>query len=364
MDNQLQLSNSFKCPACGSDMNYDVSSKSLNCAICGRSNEAYAVNEEIMNIDFSKIESDDSLRDWGVESKTFLCDACGNETIDPNTESVTSCVFCGSPEIHQINEHTCIRPDVLIPFKIDVNKATLLFVEWIKKRRLAPFSLNREYRSGNIRGIYIPYWSYDANAHSSYTGQAGDYYNDNESYTSTVNGKTDAKTQRVQKIRWRFVSGSYDRTFKELMFNDSGIDQKVLQSLEPFRLGDLVKYDSRFLTGFFAERCRTGLKSVWERAKAYMDNVLREDIQETVKRGSDVLGKVNICTKYDDIKYRHMLLPVWTSSYHFRGKTYGFYINGQTGLVQGSSPKSALKIGGIILGIFAIAAVLYFVLKK
>ncbi|MDD5018591.1 MAG: hypothetical protein PHO15_10905, partial [Eubacteriales bacterium] len=91
--------------------------------------------------------------------------------------------------------------------------------------------------------------------------------------------------------------------------------------------------------------------------------IIRSDIKAIIKRGCDVVGTVNVCTNYTDIKYKHMLLPVWISSYQFRGKVYNFFVNGQTGEVQGSSPKSALKISIIAVIIAAVIAALYFILR-
>ena len=154
--------------------------------------------------------------------------------------------------------------------------------------------------------------------------------------TVTVNGRTETRPHRVQKIRWRFVSGTYDKAFNDIIFNDSDrIDQKIIEKIEPFHLNELVEYNAKFLAGFAAERYKTGLKAVWERAKKYISNILRTDIQSIIKRGSDVVGTVNISTTYSDIKYKHMLLPIWILSYTFKGRVYNFFVNGSDGRSTG-----------------------------
>ncbi len=361
MSSLLQTSDYFKCPSCGADMKLDVPSKTACCDFCNRKDEITAVNEDIVDLDFNKTETDASLNDWGTDVSVVRCAGCGKQSLSASADA--PCAFCGSADMTFVDMLPGLRPDSLIPFKIDVNKAVQLFIRWIKRRRFSPFALKREFKAGNIRGVYIPYWSYDTNAKSSYTGQAGDYYYDDETSTVTISGKTETKTRRIQKIRWRFVSGSYDRNFKDIMFNDSALDQKVLESLEPFRLNELIKYEPRFLQGFYVERQSGGLKAVWERARSYMGKAIRTDIQDTIRRGCDVLGKININTNFTDVKYRLMLLPVWISSYRFRSKTYNFYINGQTGEVQGKSPRSILKIGGIIVILAGIITGLCFLLK-
>ena len=362
-DTNLKNDN-FKCPSCGADMRYDPGSGMLHCDFCDRKEEICANNEDIEEYDFLSAETDTSLNDWGAETKTIECKNCGGKTVVPSDQTTVNCAFCGSSSVVSIDELPGIKPESLIPFKIESSKALSLFGGWIKKRYLAPFSLKKEYKAGNLKGVYIPYWSYDANTLSTYTGQAGDYYYVTEMRTVTINGRTETRPHRVQKIRWRFVSGSYDKFFDDIIFNDSGnVDQKLIEKIEPFHLNELVKYNPKFLAGFAAERYKSGLKAVWERAKAHMSRIIRADIRAIIKRGCDVVGTVNVCTNYTDIKYKHMLLPVWISSYKFKGKMYNFFVNGQTGEVQGSSPKSALKIAGIVLIIAAIITALYFLLK-
>lgn len=363
MSEKIVKSDSFKCPSCGADMKFDPSSGMLLCDFCDRKEKIKAVNEDIEEYDFLSAESDESLNDWGAQTKTIQCDNCGGKTVMPTGETTVTCAFCGSPNVIATDELPGIKPESLIPFKIDFNKANTFFAGWIKKRRLAPFALKKQYKAGKMKGVYIPYWSYDTNTQSNYTGQAGDYYYVPETYTVTVDGKTETRTRQVQKIRWRFVSGTYDKLFDDIIFNDSGnVDQKIIEKIEPFRLNELIKYNAKFLAGFAAERYKSGLKAVWERAKTFITKVIRNDIRDIIKRGCDVVGTVNVSTNYTDIKYKHMLLPMWISSYRFKGKVYNFFVNGQTGEVQGRSPKSALKIGGLVLIGIAIIVGLYFLL--
>ncbi len=364
MKNNDVKNESFKCPSCGADMKYDSQLGQLGCDFCDRRERLLAVNEDIEEFNFEAAENDESLNDWGLKTKTIKCSNCGAKTVTATDKPLVSCAFCGSVNIAPVQEQPGIRPESLIPFIIDMNKAALLFETWIKKRWLAPFALKKGYSSNKLRGVYIPYWSHDTQTKSSYIGQAGDYYNDTEMRTVTVDGKTETKPHKVQKVRWRFISGTFDKKFDAIMYNDSrNIDPKRIEKIEPYRLNELIKFDQKFMTGFEAEHYNSGLKIIWGRAKAFMRKSIRNDIRDILKRGSDVVGTVNISTHYTDIKYKHMLLPIWISSYEFKNKIYNFFVNGQTGEVQADSPKSVLKIGGIVLIILAVAAALYFILK-
>ena len=364
MSENNAINKSFKCPSCGADMRFDPASGRLKCDYCDREEAIDATNEDIVEYDFNSAENDASLRDWGTQTKTIQCENCGGTTIVPAEQRTVSCSFCGSPKVLAIEELPGIRPESLIPFKIDDDDAKKRFIKWIGKRKFAPSALKKTVRADNLRGVYIPYWSYDTNTQSSYTGQAGDYYYVSETYTVTVNGKAETRTRQVRKIRWRFVSGTYDKSFDDIIFNDSGnVDHSIIERIEPFMLNELLRYNPKFLAGFEAERYKTGLKAVWERAKQRITSILRSDITAIILRGCDEVGKLNVSTNYKDIKYKHMLLPVWISSYTYRDKLYNFYINGQTGEVQGRAPKSVLKIAALIAGIAAVAVAAYFIIK-
>ena len=229
--------------------------------------------------------------------------------------------------------------------------------------KLAPFKMKKEYSSGTPSGVYIPYWSFDAKTKTAYSGQAGDYYRETDQDTHTEGDKTEARPKSVKKLRWRFVSGSYDKAFNGIIYNDSKeLGGDIVQRLEPFKLNELEKFTPRHLAGFSAQRYGSGPKAAWTRAKTFMSGVIREDVRGIVKRGSDVLGPVNICPEYTDIHHKLMLLPVWISSYRYKDKLYSYYINGQTGEITGNSPKSALKIFIIILIALALLTALYFLL--
>ena len=227
----------------------------------------------------------------------------------------------------------------------------------MKKRFWAPNALKKDYQiDKTFKGIYVPYWTYDTQTYSSYNGQAGHYYYVTQRYTVMVDGKPQARTRQVQKIRWFPVSGNHNKFFDDVLVNDSAnIDQNIIAAIQPFNLQALTLYDAKYLAGFAAEKYKSGVKSIWEKAKNMISQRIQNDIRVIILRSADVVGTLNIHTDYQDVTYKHMLLPVWISAYHFRGKLYNFYINGQTGEVQGKSPVSVFKVIIAIL----IAAVVF-----
>lgn len=358
----VSKANSFKCPSCGADMQLNPSAGILHCNICNRNDEIYTEDEEIVDFSFDNVINDPENNNWGVKTNMISCGKCKSSFIYPEGRTPAICAFCGSQIFTVTDPSLTMRPDYLVPFKNDINKSFSILNKWIKRKLLAPRPLKKELKGVGINGAYIPYWVFESDTNSKYTGQAGDKYKENETSTSTVKGKTETKTKRVSKIRWHFVSGSYDHKYKDILYNDSQFNQRVLKKLEPFKLNELIQYEPRLIEGIAVEHYKTGLKAVWERARDFMRKSIQHEICNTIKRGSNVVGKVNISTKYKDIKYRLLLFPVWVATYGYKGKIFTAYINGQTGVIIGKSPKSFLKILIGIIVIVAVLAALYFLL--
>ena len=68
----------------------------------------------------------------------------------------------------------------------------------------------------------------------------------------------------------------------------------------------------------------------------------------------------SINTTVSDVTFKHVLLPVWLAAYKYRGKTYRFVVNGQSGKVQGERPWSAWKIAfAVVLGLIVAGGIGY-----
>ena len=353
----MNSSYSFHCPSCGDEMKTD--GNILSCPYCGNNEQLSAVNSDTEELDFNALETESVWQ----EPITQRCGRCGSETAYIPGTVPGPCIYCANNNISSLDKPYGVRPSMIAPFRLTSGQAAAHLDGWLKKRFLAPFPFKKELSSSSINGLYLPYWSFGANANAEYAGQAGSYYQDTEIYTSSSGERTQAKNRRVRRVRWRMVSGCYNKKFSDIIFGDvSHIDAKVIKRIEPFKLSELVKYDDRYVSGFAIERYKLGLKASWDRAKAYMGTVLRDDITAIVKRGSDVTGSVNIATEYTDISHQLLLFPIWISTYRFRNKAFNVYINGQTGEIFGESPVSILKLGIIALAAAAAAALLIWLL--
>jgi hypothetical protein len=206
----------------------------------------------------------------------------------------------------------------------------------------------------------MPYWTYDSNTITQYTGLQGIHYYVTESYTDSE-GRS--QTRQVQRTRWLPASGTVYNNFDDvLVVSSKSLPENFANELEPWDLHELKTYDDKFLSGFVTESYQIDLKFGFEKAKNRMQPVIKSSVINDI--GGDVQQVTSMDSTYNDIKFKHILLPVWLSSYRYKDKVYRFLINARTGEVQGERPYSAAKIALLVISILAvIGAGVYFYMK-
>jgi hypothetical protein len=178
----------------------------------------------------------------------------------------------------------------------------------------------------------------------------GDHYYVTESYTDS-NGRS--QTRSVQKTRWSAASGHVSNSFDDVLVCAShSLPEKLVNELEPWDLPELVKYNDNFLAGFITESYQTGLKDGFGKAKVRMEDRIRSSVRSDI--GGDTQQITTLSTEYNDITFKHILLPLWISAYRYNNKVYRFTINARTGEVQGERPYSAIKIALLVIAIIGI----------
>jgi predicted RNA-binding Zn-ribbon protein involved in translation (DUF1610 family) len=354
-ENKIQ----FPCPGCGGDMVFDVEKQCLSCPYCDNTiaidqNEYSVIHEYPI-----ETASDAASRDWGGQTKVIHCDSCGAETVINAKQLSTECAFCGSMQIHSQANEDIIKPESLIPFKVDKRTASEKFKNWLKKRWLSPNNLKQMAREEKINGVYIPFWTYDADTRSFYTAEKGTWYYVTETvWVTDEDGKKRPEQKRVRKTRWSFTSGTYHHFFDDVLVCASQTEGKrLIKKLEPFHLQELSPYKNEYLSGFMAEKYSTGLRDGFDEAKSIIKSELYNMIRSQII--ADEIRNLRIKTSFHNVTFKHILLPIWISSYRYKDKVYKFLVNGQTGKVSGQAPISAIKlIILILLGLVVIAVIL------
>jgi len=355
----------FGCINCGADLKFKPGTTHLNCEYCGAANEIPVIDIEIEELDFHEYLKKNKSGTETVEVTLVKCESCGSEsTLEPNISS-SSCPFCTTPLIASAAKSvSVIQPKSILPFKIEKQEAISLFKKWIKKLWFAPNALKKAVLSlENFKGIYLPFWTYDAHSETQYIGQRGEDYYVTENYSAEEDGKTVTKSRQVQKTRWHHASGSIQKAFDDVLVPATeSLPKKKLQELEPWDLENLVPFDPKYLSGFITEKYQVDLEGGYGKAEIIMKELIERSVREHI--GGDRQKIFSSKTNFANITFKHILLPVYASAYKFQGKVYRFMVNARTGEVQGERPWSKLKIALTAIGVIVLAAAIYFVYKS
>jgi len=355
-----ETSNSIKCRDCGANLKYLPGTPYLNCEYCGARNEIEQEAElTIVENDFESFLNEHAHQSDKQEVSTVKCDNCGaSTTLQPNV-TAQGCPYCDTPlVIRNATTSTIIKPAYLLPFKIERKKATEEFVSWAGSRWFAPNKLKEYARTSaeKLNGIYMPYWTYDSNTETEYSGMRGVHYYETEHYTDSE-GKR--QSRQVRRTRWWPASGVVHNQFDDvLVVSSHSLPEKLANALEPWDLQALAAYRDEYLSGFISESYQVDLRTGFEKAKEQMDPVIRNTVCNDIGGDEQQITSLNVA--YNDITFKHILLPVWLSAYRYNGKVYRFLINARTGEVQGERPYSAVKIALFVLLLLAVIAVIVF----
>ncbi len=351
----------FPCSNCGAELRFAPGAEALQCPYCGVVNEIEAIEAAVEELDFQAALARLRAGEETYEVVTVKCKNCGAETtFDPNITS-DDCAFCGTPHVLEKGSTRLIKPQALLPFRIEQRDAMERFLGWIKGLWFAPNDL-KEYarQEGKLAGMYLPHWTYDAETSTRYHGQRGEYYYVTETYTTTENGKPVTRTRQVQKTRWYPASGTVHNTFDDvLVVASDSLPRSYVTKLEPWDLDAVVVYQEAYLSGFRTESYTVDLESGFGLATKRMEPTIDATIRRDI--GGDTQRILSKDTRYYDVTFKHLLLPLWISAYRYSGKVYRFMVNARTGAVSGERPWSWIKIAlAVIAALLVIAVIVFF----
>jgi DNA-directed RNA polymerase subunit RPC12/RpoP len=351
----------FPCDQCGNDLRFDPVQSQMVCDYCG-STEAIAANPwkgaSLKELDFNAASADQLPEAETEETRVVKCVNCGAQfEFDPAVHAA-ECPFCATPIVTDTGSSRHIKPRGVLPFSVDEKSAHKSMSDWLGRLWFAPNGLKKYARKGRkMQGIYVPYWTFDAETKSRYKGERGTVYY--VSRTVTRNGKR--VTEQVAKVRWRSASGRVARFFDDvLVLASTSLPKRYTDALEPWDLPALEPYQPQYLAGFRAEAYTVELADGYTQARQHMARVIERDVRFDI--GGDRQRIHDIDTDVSEVMFKHILLPVWLAAYKYRGQTYRFVINGRTGRVQGERPWSVIKITiAVTLGLLAATGIGYLI---
>lgn len=354
----------FPCTQCGAKVEFAPGTDSLRCPYCGTLTRIPSSDIPIEERDFVTHAAADLGADAEMEEVASVrCASCAALVQPPRSAEAFPCPYCGSSIVAAAISQRLIKAQAVLPFEIDRQRATELFRRWIHRLWFAPNALKKLARlDGRLQGLYAPFWTYDTDTKSRYTGQRGDNHYVTKTRTVTRNGKTVRETYQDVEIRWRPAAGTVRRHFDDMLVCGSeSLPRDLAEALEPWDLANLTPYADEYLSGFLAERYQVDVRRGWQRAQERMEVVIRRDVERDI--GGDHQRIHTLDTDHRAITFKHVLLPMWICSYRYKERIYRFLVNARTGEVQGQRPWSWVKIMLTALVLAAIAIVLYTVLE-
>ncbi len=351
-----QIAPSFSCTGCGARVEYAPGTTVLRCPYCGHEQQVGAARRDVREHPVTELAQLPPRQRTAPTGHAFTCQKCGARTESDALSDL--CQFCGAPLVADAGQLDRIPPEAVLPFELDRDGARKALRGWVSSRWFAPGKLKRVTEAETLKGTYLPHWTYDARTRTDYLGERGDYYYETETYTETVNGQQQTRTRQVRRTRWRPASGTVRRDFDDLLVPGTRrLDEARLGKLGPWPLTQSVAYQPDYLAGYQSLRYEVEPEEGLVTAKAMMEPVIRQDCRDDI--GGDEQRVHTMDTRYEDVTFKLMLLPVWLAGYLYGGRSWQVMVNARTGEVLGERPYSAAKItAAILVGLALIAAII------
>lgn len=342
----------FPCATCGAELAWDPDADAMICAYCQTSVPVPRAEGTILERPLT--DADLAERGYGVERRVLKCGTCGASVTLDESATASDCAFCGSSQVlAQEANRNAIRPESVVPLDVGRAGAEQAFRSWIGGLWFRPSALKRADPAAAI-GLYVPFWTYDCAVHSEWSADAGYYYYETEHYWATVDGKRVRQSRQVRKVRWRPAWGRRDDFYNDLLINASqGLPEGLVHRLGDFDLRALAPYRPEYLAGWRAEEYQRDLATGWQAAMGFVEGSQRSRCSGDVP--GDTQRNLRVQNTVRDVRWKHILLPIWVIHYRFGGRVYPVLIHGQTGRVVGDAPYSWVKILALVAAVLAVA---------
>jgi len=355
MAQELSALEKHACPACGAQAEWNPGTQKLVCPFCG-TESPYAIDRETGKVTERDLvtalrELPEEERGWQAATRSVQCQSCRAVMVFDQARVGQNCEFCGSPALVDYQEiKSPIRPQGVLPFRIDRNRVRDDIRGWWRSKWFAPGRLARAALVDTVHSLYIPYWTFDATAHCPWEAEAGyHYYVDVEGRDS----KGNRVVRKEQRTRWEPASGVVDHAFDDdPVPGTQGLPMDLLRQVEPFPTQDVVPYDTAFLSGHVVEHYRVVLIEAAEQSQRQMHAALERLCAAAVP--GDTHRNLRIYPTFSGRTFKHVLVPVWLLTYNYGAKAFQVIVNGYTGKIAGKYPLSIWKV---LLAILVVALI-------
>ena len=291
---------------------------------------------------------------WDVSEgmNVFVCNSCGGEIVGDANTAATSCPYCGNPVVMAGRLAGDLKPDFVIPFKLDKNAAKNALKQYVGKKKFAPNTFKSENRLEEIKGIYVPFWLFDSDAQASV------------SYDATrVRTWSDSKYDYTETSHFDVFRAGNMRFMNIPVDGSSKMPDELMESIEPFNFNEAVNFQTAYLAGYLADKYDVTMEQSIGRANERIKASCEDTLRDTVNGFATVTTKNSFVQTQNGLA-KYALYPVWILNTDYKGEKLTFGLNGQSGKIVGDIPVSKAKLAGLFAGITAVATPLIFLVGR
>ncbi len=319
----------YKCSACGGDIAFNPATQKLVCEHCLTAYSSIEEKTPGLNEDYN----------------SYDCLSCGAKLVADKTTIATECAFCGSNVVLSDKTNTYTRPEFILPFLIDKDKAMGLFRDFCNKEKLTPREITKQSKISRMQGVYVPAWFFSTNADSTL--------------------QFECSTDEIKVVSAKRMASIFDvvmrgfARFDKIPVNASSyVNSRFIESIEPFECNKLTPFDNKYIMGFLADYSDISSDKCLKTAENRIVESVSAVCKKMMKRYAEIKLK-NSSVAYNDYEKNNVLIPVWFLNIQYKKEKYCFTINGQTGKIAGVLPMSNLarKIIYILMAALIISLV-------
>lgn len=349
----------YKCPCCGGAIEFDSSLQKMKCPYCDTEFEMEtlaAYDNELKGEQADRLEWDTAAgsawQDGEADGlRSYVCQSCGGEIVGDATTAATACPFCGNPVVMMGQFAGALKPDYVIPFKLDKKAAIAALKAHYNGKRLLPKVFKDENHLEEIKGVYVPFWLFDADADANIRYKATrlrTWSDSNYNYTETS---------------YFAVSRGGSLGFERVPVDGSTkMPDILMESLEPYRFADAVDFQTAYLAGYFADKYDVEAEQSIARANERIKKSTEDVFASTVQGYASVVPEFSSVRLQNGVA-KYALYPVWLLNTTWDGKQYTFAMNGQTGKLVGDLPMDKAAYRKWLFGLTGIVGAAVFVLS-
>ena len=333
----------YKCPCCSGAISFDSTLQKMKCPYCDTEFDVESLkgyDEDLKNEGSDSFEwHTDAQSQWTEDEenamRSYVCHSCGGEIVTDATTAATECPFCGNPVVMMNQLKGSLKPDYVIPFKLDKKAA----VEGLKKHLSGKFLLPKIFKSENhldeVKGIYVPFWLFNADADADIRYRA-------------------TRTRMWSDSRYNYTETSFYSVYRAgiISFDHVPVDgskrmpDDLMESVEPYDFKDAVSFQTAYLAGYLADRYDVDAETSVTRANTRIKASTEDSFRDTVTGYASVTPEAT-SVRLDNGKASYALYPVWILNTTYKGEKYVFAMNGQTGKFVGNLPTNWSKFWGV-----------------